>query len=228
MCGTDREENIYCIPFYRANRPLKQLSRALRGYGGWNNFQKYSALNLGAIQKFGTLEFRHAPLWDNVGQARLWLSVIDELMHNSRDISPEDLMRKLSTRSVDSVVRSLIPSLFNATPVLTNLSSVLDVEWLLEYDIPTSIAILLGNTPAPSPDTFKWRFGNLHQKVSAAPARADSPVDFRELLNAFRRPQEDTATFTPVQEYDEGYNEEYIEYNDEEYDNDESTEEDEF
>lgn len=62
--GNRRQENIYCIPWGMSTFAAKQVSRLVSGIHpkkimDMGNRYKYSALNLSAIPKFCTVEYRH-------------------------------------------------------------------------------------------------------------------------------------------------------------------------
>lgn len=66
--GPDREENIYCIPWYRSPDEARTAYTWLRSWepraiDGNEEPCKYSALYIGPLSRFGTIEFRHAPTW---------------------------------------------------------------------------------------------------------------------------------------------------------------------
>lgn len=80
--GATREENIYCIPWYRAlNEP--------ENVGAWMNGRfvaaprktpcKYSALYAGPLTTFGTIEFRHAPTWASSQDMLRWFQIVQAL-----------------------------------------------------------------------------------------------------------------------------------------------------
>jgi hypothetical protein len=83
--GPDREECIYCIPWYRAPIDANFIARKLLsslnvagvvhalGFGGEKyQLSKYSAFYWAPVQWYGTVEFRQAPTWDNVELAKTW------------------------------------------------------------------------------------------------------------------------------------------------------------
>lgn len=67
-CGREREENIFCVPLYKAATTLENISELLqakdsRAFGHilndkFGEHKRYGAVNLNAINKHGTLEFR--------------------------------------------------------------------------------------------------------------------------------------------------------------------------
>lgn len=82
-CGEDREQNIYCIPWYRAVTEAFAWSRLIRmsSYRDIRyNMCKYSGLYLEPLQRFGTIEFRMAPTWAEPEQLYYWVEMIDRII----------------------------------------------------------------------------------------------------------------------------------------------------
>lgn len=77
--GAHREENIYCIPWYRAPREASRATSYLDRQGlqyldDEATPCKYSALFVAPLASFGTIEFRHAPTFvDQVSMMHWWL-----------------------------------------------------------------------------------------------------------------------------------------------------------
>jgi len=85
LCGPFREENIFCVPWYRSDSEVRVWSRVVaqtpvRARMEASGFCKYSALNLLPLTRFGTIEFRMAPVWNTVTEALRWLGMIDAMM----------------------------------------------------------------------------------------------------------------------------------------------------
>lgn len=83
--GADREENIYCIPWYRAHDEPRTIASWLSPMRGGEMVRtrqpcKYSALYIGPISTFGTIEFRHAPTWDTGEQMLNWFKLVQCVM----------------------------------------------------------------------------------------------------------------------------------------------------
>lgn len=69
--GDNRDESIYCLPWYKAETGMAKASELLRvanndvageseaALGAAMRYERYSALNLNAMSKFGSIEFRH-------------------------------------------------------------------------------------------------------------------------------------------------------------------------
>jgi hypothetical protein len=92
--GVAREQNIYCVPLYRAVNEQRLWVR-IAGLLSGNAFRtradhqmcyalireccKYSALNISTFIRLGTFEFRHAPTFDRRDEALNWLRLVHEV-----------------------------------------------------------------------------------------------------------------------------------------------------
>ena len=83
--GPQREENIYCIPWYRSPDEVTHASQWL---ASWEpNFVgptgeepcKYSALYVQPLARFGTIEFRHAPTWTDADTMFRWWQMVQSI-----------------------------------------------------------------------------------------------------------------------------------------------------
>jgi hypothetical protein len=93
--GAEREQNIYCVPLYRADNerrlwnklanellsPRVDRATLMRIQGVFRSFCKYSALNFESFLRLGTFEFRHAPTWGRLDEAQRWLRLVREVAH---------------------------------------------------------------------------------------------------------------------------------------------------
>lgn len=86
----DREESIYCIPWYRGTtepeKIVKMLNRKdisskikFRSFGENYNV-KYTALYFGPISRIGTVEFRHAPSWTDENKICNWAHCCERIV----------------------------------------------------------------------------------------------------------------------------------------------------
>ncbi len=99
-CGDVREENIYCVPWYRATTEPEKLADIYRSdkYRGamlratFGSACKYSALNAAPLVRFGTVEFRHAPTWGTLEPTKIWASLVDKLMMYGPRRAPKDIL----------------------------------------------------------------------------------------------------------------------------------------
>lgn len=99
-CGDLREENIYCVPWYRSTveadkaavlvKDPKERFMVLRQ--AVSHACKYAALNFGPLQRFGTLEFRHAPTWEDIGPTTTWVNMLLRLMEYGAKRDPKEIL----------------------------------------------------------------------------------------------------------------------------------------
>lgn len=83
--GGTRENNIFCIPFFKAPAALVNITHLFDNLGGSHPesvrqaieyFDKYYALNIGAAITHGSLEFRHMPGCKDMSKVYDWLCMI--------------------------------------------------------------------------------------------------------------------------------------------------------
>ena len=85
--GGSREDNIFCVPYYKAPESMVNLQwlyqdamegRLSAGTVGsmLSDFQKYNALNIGAVMTHGSLEFRHMPGTTDMNKVFEWIKII--------------------------------------------------------------------------------------------------------------------------------------------------------
>lgn len=99
LCGVDREENIYCIPWYRSPDQPRHIKRMLdfeenakqkdktrpnlSAHYLVANACKYSSVYLEPLRRFGTLEFRMAPLFRTEQKMQEWVSIIEAVVYGT-------------------------------------------------------------------------------------------------------------------------------------------------
>lgn len=103
--GGNREENIFCLPWYHSEGDLDALGNAFKTntesdvHHIFNGMLRYSGLNLQAVAKFGSAEFRHMPTTFDYERIRTWINIILSL----RDAAvawtgtPESLLKEFRT-----------------------------------------------------------------------------------------------------------------------------------
>lgn len=113
--GSDREENIYCVPWYRADSDVQLMAQAISAYYGKSSALrsllsyvtiracKYSGLYLAPLSSFGTIEFRHAPTWYTARKMSNWAACCYHFVQQVKAAeSPQALMDEF-LRSTPSV-----------------------------------------------------------------------------------------------------------------------------
>jgi hypothetical protein len=81
FCGEDRNGNLFCLSSRHAEEQLEWFKSACfeRFALNFREEQRYCSLNLAAINKFGTVEFRGMRGVDNKDDMLAWLSIVREL-----------------------------------------------------------------------------------------------------------------------------------------------------
>ena len=86
--GDNRENSIYCLPFYKADESLREACACVRAaldddtkdtstiLRTAKNFARYAALNLQALAKFGSVEFRHLKTTHDFERVHNWINMI--------------------------------------------------------------------------------------------------------------------------------------------------------
>ena len=148
-CGPLREENIYCVPWYRARTELDLMRQVLNGrtISGLTIACKYSAMYLEPVVRFGTMEFRQAPVFDKVEQLLDWIKICERVVYSGFK-SAEEVLECFGELTVDEFVEGLVGS--DLARVLREACET-DFETLLEqYDVETSAEIPLACTYKPN------------------------------------------------------------------------------
>jgi hypothetical protein len=123
LAGNNRDENVFCLPWYKADamsghvsninsnqHNIRQASEAMAN-------EKYGGLNLDALARFGSVEFRHALAttdadwfirWVNVclcfKRAAIKLNATPlEVIHNLSGVGPENLARMVFEDLFDTI-----------------------------------------------------------------------------------------------------------------------------
>jgi hypothetical protein len=86
LCGPEREECIYCVPWYRATDDAdlmgdlleQENSRYVRSH--LDIACKYSALYIEPLRRLGTIEFRQAPTFHTARDLMTWAKAIEKLV----------------------------------------------------------------------------------------------------------------------------------------------------
>jgi hypothetical protein len=116
-CGTERSGNLFCLRLKDAEAPLSQLYRRLwtKTYPLVTTMEadlfRYGSVNIGALSKLGTLEFRALRTPTTSRPLVAWLTVLDHL-HTAAETyaSPADLIDALSGEGPTRLVNQLLGS----------------------------------------------------------------------------------------------------------------------
>lgn len=90
-CGPLREENIYCVPWYRAPDEMEHVRAMQSRIARVGNACKYASLFIEPVCRFGTLEFRHAPVFHSGEELLTWVDMCERIVYSGFD-TPEEVM----------------------------------------------------------------------------------------------------------------------------------------
>lgn len=110
LCGEDREECIYCVPWYRADDEVDIAAEVISGnYSVARNSCKYSSLYMAPLCGFGTLEFRHAPTYKTEAELRLWLTIVRQLVLYGRTRTAEQVLEEFhDSETAEDFLRTVV------------------------------------------------------------------------------------------------------------------------
>lgn len=114
--GKARRNNIFCVPVADAPEHLVGFASFMRT-GMIQHIirtSRYSSLNLMALTKFGTIEFRHAPMWSTEEPALIWAELINKIMSSTIPVEESLNLSRADYRQYIYTVfgRKLIDSAF--------------------------------------------------------------------------------------------------------------------
>lgn len=108
--GHERDKNIHCVPLYDTIF-ISQLRNCLAG--NFNNWHKYTALNVLTIFKRGTIEFRHMHGTDDIDKLMTWINIILKLkMYVYRNEDIQASLQKLFLLNSNSQYRQFAYNVF--------------------------------------------------------------------------------------------------------------------
>lgn len=117
--GKEREENIYCVPWYRSHNDLNNAITNLE-YTHCNflqkvemftaHWQKYDSVNLNPLLRIGTIEFRHAPTWFDTEKITTWAQTCSHIVSYCKGKAPDQLLTHFEN-APDDFLSALTPHL---------------------------------------------------------------------------------------------------------------------
>ncbi len=131
FCGPTREENIYCVPWYRAPSDMRIVREMQNDVNSVLEACKYSSLYLEPILRFGTLEFRHAPVFSTPEELIQWVEMCERIVYSGFN-NPAHVMKTWEELTVDEFVYGIFGE--RLTPLLRRVASSDFEELLDKYD----------------------------------------------------------------------------------------------
>lgn len=113
--AADRSGNVFCQPWWRDFAYLFTIRNMGSPMMMWQDFGKYSGLNLGPVATLGSVEFRHMPC--TIAKSRIieWLDIINLLREAAKTGAVRDCLSTAVRRSPSEALANLVGSqLFRA------------------------------------------------------------------------------------------------------------------
>ncbi len=124
-CGDNRKGNLFCLSSRHAEDQVRWMQDSCFknfNFGNWGENQRYTSLNLAAINKFGTVEFRAMRGLDNREDALDWLSIVSEFCEFAcyKMKNPVNLIEEISVKTPLGFIQEVF-SAKNVTLLTANL-----------------------------------------------------------------------------------------------------------
>jgi hypothetical protein len=101
--GNNREGSIFCMPFYKAEGAVPRIVQAFKAKGKdmksvAGMIDRYGALNLNALSKYGSVEWRHFQTSFEIETIIDWINIAQSFKKFAKNnpASPNDLIGELS------------------------------------------------------------------------------------------------------------------------------------
>lgn len=123
--GKDRHENIYCVPLYTTglvNSLVDLINKSLSKQNFEN--QRYAGLNLDAIKKFGSIEFRHLHGTHDINKIINWINLIFRIYQYALAHPLDVLIKKISDLNTNSLYIAYLNDVFGDDVTLLNTNDV--------------------------------------------------------------------------------------------------------
>lgn len=171
--GDDRDGNIFCMPFYKAEGVLEPIVTALRAGNKIKDAAKaidrYAAFNLNSLSKFGTVEFRHLKTTFNYERVLKWVNICQAFKKYAKNnpLKPHELVAEMSKLGPANMFAAILgPALSSelwsnksqeqvetvGIPIAQEIATLLDGSAGLAWD---SVRTALGNG-GENPKWNKW------------------------------------------------------------------------
>lgn len=153
--GHNRESNLYCIPWNQCRDHYHLVSNFLASPGltlkSWN---KYTALNLLPLMRYGTVEFRQMHGTSDMEKLSIWINIIGSLFNYATKVELNDLttmIKELNTTShyenfFNSVIGGYLPYTDNYRMKLEDGVILAKFGLTHSYKVPKVVRATPGNT----------------------------------------------------------------------------------
>lgn len=186
-CGEDREGNLFCLRSEDAEELVFALCHA-RKRGRLSHIMtdeyRYAGLNVTAIRKFGSLEFRTLGTPRHPKKIRSWIKMLYRMRGASQMFAqPKDIVRQMSAMGIDEFIIQIMGA---ASPLL-EIGTAVERETLLRQGVRHVQDLVLMEMPPRKPMLGNGFFIRNHEPVQERPMPAPIRMEERpwdeELVN---------------------------------------------
>lgn len=111
--GADRNKNIFCVPWYETTLTHSVINQLKAGdHGQLKKWQKYTALNLLPLYKYGTIEFRHMAGTHDLKFIIDWCNLIGCLFAYAKEHTLEQTREWIIDLNTTSAYRDTLQTVF--------------------------------------------------------------------------------------------------------------------
>jgi hypothetical protein len=138
--GMEREQNIYCVPLYRAPREADMLREVMVSgrYSYLEESCKYSAIYAFPLMRYGTLEFRHAPTFTDPEHLKKWYRIVRAIANSYKLEDPHLVYAHGGVDAVAQVLFGDYAAIFGVGPdwLMRETTRVASDEIALRFSYP--------------------------------------------------------------------------------------------
>jgi len=207
--GEEREQNIFCIPWYQCNISNKFVYKFLSDSdSAVRRWQKYTALNLLPIREQGTIEFRHLEGTCDITRITAWLNIIGSIFKYACEVTYKELRATIANMNSVSNYGAFVENVFGeyatlltALPAYKELLAmgIVDCKLLLVDDNRVQEAAPQPVIAAPAAEDIYTRV-IMDDAVDALPREPDRQLTTAEIdamMAAARQPRARPAPWPP-------------------------------
>lgn len=116
--GDDREGSIFCLPFYKAEGAVHTIAQALKSTSRMKDYlarvDRYAGLNLNALSKYGSVEWRHLMCTFDKERIVKWINVAQSFKKYAKKnpLEPKELLAIISHNGVEALFSDILGPLY--------------------------------------------------------------------------------------------------------------------